>query len=914
MRRLCASLFLAVFLTAFFSPPASAQLQYFGYHASGEDDVSLGKVKGYTNFSYISTTDYIYDPRLQERVNAMAQRGIKAIVELGKVLWCDYDGSGHYRTLCWDWEQRWASWKSYNSSVLTPDKVLGMVVRDEPFNWNVSMAEHDAAAERVKTDMVATHPTIKLWLLEAACVVAGEDCGMNPGSGAFARYQGTLPHIDWVGLNAYAIHPETNSMYQLALSRLKSRFPTKKRIYNMDAWWLPGFHDVALGDISAMGPLAQEYYRVAQSDSQAVALGVTSWMDLEGGIGSQSFPCSVLQQHVAIGRAITQKTRGSAPIGTFSIDTNGVASGWTCDPDQTVCEQNPQMSFYVDGALSASFTVPSNDTFSNLQCGTGLAFRFKHALPRSSAQKTVTARATDVDSPGAQIASSCPQSPACSWTPHLQYFGYVGAGDDDLGLGQTRGYTNFAHIATGADVNSTFVRDRVTAMSQRGIKATIDLGKVLWCGSSYTYLCGDYASRWNTWKQVNASILTSDKVLAFAIRDQPFFNGAHIPSYETAARMVKTDFPWAKIFLAEAACAVRGSCNGASHTAFSQYAGTMPDVDWVGVVEYAILPVNNTQFKSAVQKLKQKFPGKKTLYVMDAYWDSAHASAFTYQSNMRTVAREWHTVARDDFDSILLGAFAWSPFAAGTTTSNGLPCDVMQEHVAIGREVTGKVRAQTGAPVGRLEGIYSGSVVGWACDPDGAVCENPRVDLYWGSSYYATANFPNRNDYVLSAQCGAGLGIRFRTTLSVGVSGYPITAVARDLDSASTTTLPSNCPENPACVWYSSYSDPKGYMEDLGATGIAAGWVCDPDAPHVSTKVRLVANGTVVGTYTANLSSEQAVANECGGGYNHRFSVQLPAWTQGMAIEAYSVDLTAGEVLIPWLCSDPWTDYWSCSW
>ncbi|MFL6234431.1 MAG: hypothetical protein ACJ76N_14965 [Thermoanaerobaculia bacterium] len=901
----------ALLLGALFPLPASAQLQYFGYHASAEDDVSLNKVKGYTNFSYISSSADIYDTRMSSRVNAMAQAGVKAIVELGLVLWCDYDGSGSYQTLCWDWQQRWTNWKNYNAAILTPDKLLAMVVRDEPFNWNVSIDDVDAAAKKIKEDLATSHPTVKIMLLEADCVVAGEPCGNNPGSGAFDRYQGTLPHIDWIGLNGYAIHPETDPKYQLALSKIKSRFPDKKRIYVMDAWWST-LHQQAFGSIEAMAQVAQEWYRVAQSDPAAVALGAASWVDLGGLLGSKDFPCSVLQAHVAIGRAITGRTRGSAPIGTFSTDANGVLSGWACDPDQTLCEQNPTVNIYLDGVLNSSFTVAANDTFSNLQCGMSTAFRFKYSLPRSSAAKIVTVTGADGDSPGAQIPSSCAQSPACSWTPHLLYFGYVGAGDDDLGLNQTKGYTNFAQIAAIADLTSTFVRDRVTPMSQKGIKATIDLGKVLWCGSNYTYLCGDYVSRWTTWKQTNASILTADKVLAFAIRDQPFFNRVSIGSYETAARMVKADFPWAKLFLVEAACAVRGSCNGTSYTGFSEYIGTMPDVDWVGVAEYAIrYPTTNTSYQAAVQKLKNKFPGKKTLYVMDSYWDAAHAAVMG-QPVLRSLAGEWYNVAHDDFDSVLLGAFVWSSAGSGTTTARSFDCNIMQAHVQVGREVTGKVRSQTGPPVGRLEGIYSGNVVGWACDPDGTVCESPQVQLYVGGSPYGYTSFPDRNDYVLSPQCGAGVAMRFRS--SQAPSGYLITAVARDLDSTSTTTLPSNCLENPACIWYSSYSNAKGYMEDLQDTGVVTGWVCDPDAPHLATQVKLVANGTVIGIYTTSLGNEQAVAAECGGGYNHRFSVQLPAWTRGFPVEAYAVDLTSGDFLIPWLCSDPWTDYWSCTW
>lgn len=903
----------ALLLGALTSFPAGAQLQYFGYVGNADDDASLNKTKGYTNFAHVSSREYLGDPFVTQRVNALSQKGLKATIDLGLVLWCNYDRDGDgngdgYRELCGDFMTRWNTWKQNNASVLTSDKVLAFAILDEPFAKDANMADFEYATAMVK----AAFPWAKIWMVEAACVVEGYCVEWQSEYPALANYTGTLPGVDWIGLDIYGIRPKTNTIFLNARARLKQRFPGKKWLYVMDGYYDPNVH-WPLGGLSVMASVARDWYDVAKADPDTVLLGGFLWPDLAPGVtGTQNFPCSIQTEHVAIGRLATGKVRpqASLPIGSFSIDTNGVASGWVCDPDATLCEI-PRADLYVDGVLAATPALSVSNTIPQAQCGTGFGYRFQHTLPRNTAERSVTLKATDLTSGVATIPSTCGQRPACSWTPHLQHFGYVGGADDDHALNQTKGYTNFAHIAT-VDVSGTFVRDRVTAMSQKGIKATIDLGKVLWCGTSYTYLCSDYQTRWNTWKTTNASILTSDKVLAFAIRDEPFFNKVNIPGYETAAQMVKTDFPWAKIFLVEAACAVRGSCNGTSHTAFSQYTGTMPSVDWVGVDEYAIRPTTNTGYKNAVQKLKLKFPGKKTVYIMDGYWDAAHDAVLSL-SNMRTVAQEWHTVARDDFDSVLLGVFLWGSLGTGTTGSGKLSCDIMQQHVTVGREVTGKVRAQTALPVGRLEGLYGGNAVGSACDPDGTVCENPQVQLKTSSGGGTNVYFPDRNDYVLNPQCGTGRAIRFRAGVSWS-SGHPLTAVAKDLDSAATATLPSNCLENPACVWYSSYQEAKGYMEDLGVAGLAQGWVCDPDAPHLSTKVKLMANNTVIGIYTADLGSEQAVANECGGGTNHRFMVQLPAWTRGYDVTAYSVDLTSGDILIPWLCSDPWTDYWSCTW
>jgi hypothetical protein len=96
-------------------------------------------------------------------------------------------------------------------------------------------------------------------------------------------------------------------------------------------------------------------------------------------------------------------------------------------------------------------------------------------------------------------------------------------------------------------------------------------------------------------------------------------------------------------------------------------------------------------------------------------------------------------------------------------------------------------------------------------------------------------------------------------------------------------------------------------MDGISPTGIVNGWVCDPDAPQVSSKVRLALDdGTQVGTFTANLGNEQAVTDQCHGGTLHRFSVQLPPVTTACRhVFAYAKDLANPlvEKQIPTLCS-----------
>jgi hypothetical protein len=397
----------------------------------------------------------------------------------------------------------------------------------------------------------------------------------------------------------------------------------------------------------------------------------------------------------------------------------------------------------------------------------------------------------------------------------LQYFGYVGGADDDLSLANTKGFTNFAEFSTDINLADTVLRTRISAMAPYGIKAMIDLGNVLWCDISPDHsqnyqLCGNWQWRWATWTQNNAAVLTPDKVVAFAVRDEPFRWDVDGADYDMVSQVVKSTFPWAKIFMPESLCVLDGNClsmNGQAPTSYSRYHGNLPYVDWIGLDAYAIHPATNSAYLDDRAAFKSRFPGKKWLYVIDGFWDSNHGDAGIGIIDMGLIAREWYDLARNDPDAVVLGVFLW-PQVQGWTTSRELPCPALAEHVAIGRAITGKVRPQTAPPIGSFSVNGSGLVSGWACDPDGTVCENPRVDLYVDGSYYSAVfdfnYYSSPSGSLVTSQCGAGVAGRFSRLLTDTTSGHRITAFARDLDSGG-SGLPSACPENPACIWYLHY-------------------------------------------------------------------------------------------------------------
>lgn len=486
----------------------------------------------------------------------------------------------------------------------------------------------------------------------------------------------------------------------------------------------------------------------------------------------------------------------------------------------------------------------------------------------------------------------------------LQYFGYVNGADEDASIEATKSYTNWSWLVYTPERSTPWMAQRLDALARSDMKAILELSYLLWDpASNYTSLYPDYLQRWNAFKTALHPYLASGQVIAVQVRDEPFNNRVSIYDWETAAQMIRRDYPNIKILLVEHLSAVAALD---PYTHFNLYKGVIHTVDWIGVFGYAIDPVTNETFRSALDIMKWTYPNRKFVYVADGWWGQEHINNFgpgTNISYMGEIMRRWYDVARADASAVLLGVFIWGPLSEGIT-SKDFPCDVLSVHVEVGRAITGRVRPRTSLPIGRLESISNGTgaLTGWACDPDGAICEFPPIALKVNGGNYPGAYYPPDSRFA-NSQCPSGVAYRFKQNIVAGGSGYPITAYASDLDGGGTTLLPSNCPENPACIFYTTKYAPKGYMEDISSTGFVTGWVCDQDAPQVSSLALLTTgDGTTIGYYIANQSSEQAVADQCGGGYQHRFSAQLPSWARGKAIYAYAVDLVAGKVQLSWLC------------
>ena len=403
----------------FVSLPAVAQLQYFGYVGGGDDLPSIAATKNHSNFAHTAATTP-QDSLFLAKVNDINSRGMKVTIDMSGIFFAG-------TSLRADWQQRWNDWKTYNTSILTSSKILAMTAHDEPLTHGVSLSDLETVSAYIKSDPNLSW--LKIWYMEAACKVAWDNCGEYPYNNAFNNATSNIPHIDWVGLDIYYVHPATDSTFLTARDKMRTKFPGKKWIYVMDGFWVRTHADNFYPhDATYMATIADEWYGLANADANAVLLGVFTWPVLDDDVdppfenlGSSELPSNVLQEHASIGRTITGKHRGPL-LGTFSINSSGVLTGWVCDSGQTVDELNPQINIMVDGGMYTGIYPPfQSSSWFNQQCGAAtfipagaqeLAHGISITLPAWTKGKSVSLVGAFV--PGT-IASSCPQTPACTW-------------------------------------------------------------------------------------------------------------------------------------------------------------------------------------------------------------------------------------------------------------------------------------------------------------------------------------------------------------------------------------------------------------------------------------------------------------------------------------------------------------------
>jgi hypothetical protein len=406
-------------------------------------------------------------------------------------------------------------------------------------------------------------------------------------------------------------------------------------------------------------------------------------------------------------------------------------------------------------------------------------------------------------------------APALATLTGVQWFGYVGGGDTRM-LNGVESYANFGWFATDSIPSSTAATSTINRLSQRGMRTVIDLGLLLWCGSGYQTLCPGWKTRLATWRQANYSALTSGNVLAISVRDEPFILRVNIAQVDSASREVKALFPSAKILLIEAADEV---ASDDPNSWWNLYKSRLTVADWIALDKYGIHPATDPVFRKAMTRMKAQYPGRRTAYAADGWWanNGLHQNAFgtTDRTVMAGIFREWYNVAMADPDAVMIGIFHWDSWFEGTG-SRDLPRAVTQEHTTLGRAVTGRVRSNSYAPIGKIETLTSGGLAtGWACDPDGAWPERVLVEFYVDGLYAGNTYADQPSEESLMTQCRTGVFHRFQKQLTR--TGRNTIAIIQDLSSGSSTI---SAPATVTVEWVQPSGVTWGPPNTLTAAGI----------------------------------------------------------------------------------------------
>ena len=291
-------------------------------------------------------------------------------------------------------------------------------------------------------------------------------------------------------------------------------------------------------------------------------------------------------------------------------------------------------------------------------------------------------------------------TPAHAEQHNLEYFGYVGVDCEyndpyDLSMKKTyvdevASFTNLNHMCvyTADDV----VVERARVMAANGMRAFLNVQGVFFSyldriepsTGRFVVLYPDYAQRWARFVAANQSVLDLEHVGTIYLVDEPFNAGIPYEELRAVADLVKETFPDIPTSFVES-------------WAFVGEVQVPPSIDWVGFDHYQTRdPYNDATYRGFLETLKSRRsrPDQKIVIVLDAHWTpfhaaSAHGSALP--PGMGDVARSYHQLASSEPDVVAMIGYAWvGGIDVVSLGTRQLPPNVIQEHMRIGREITGK--------------------------------------------------------------------------------------------------------------------------------------------------------------------------------------------------------------------------------
>ncbi len=274
----------------------------------------------------------------------------------------------------------------------------------------------------------------------------------------------------------------------------------------------------------------------------------------------------------------------------------------------------------------------------------------------------------------------------------LQYFGFylVDTSFDDVydGVKKTNytdevaGFTNLNQMAVFNPTDNMV--SRIGLMSSNCTKPFLGLENIFWYedgkqsnGNRQFKLYADFKARWNTFKSINSSVLTADKVGCFYMADEPLWNGIPYSELNAICKLVKTDFPKISIFYIEA------------YPVLSTM--EIPTaVDWVGFDRYYIFnPSTNSTFLNDLKTIKSKRskPSQKIFLVPDTRWIPEYKTTYNQTpEDMAATIKDYYDLAVSDTTIIGMVGYIWPGGfdGPGSLGARNLPQNAIDMVVEIG--------------------------------------------------------------------------------------------------------------------------------------------------------------------------------------------------------------------------------------
>lgn len=268
-------------------------------------------------------------------------------------------------------------------------------------------------------------------------------------------------------------------------------------------------------------------------------------------------------------------------------------------------------------------------------------------------------------------------------TTHLKYFGFA---ITDCGTNYLNHVDDFVNLVDMCPTDLTSLENRVEINTLNNNKVIIHLQGLFInhvedasspTGIRYELL-SNYVELFNTWK-ANNSFISSEKVAAFTVADEPAWNKMNMSDLATITKFIKQVFPNIPMMLIEAPDVIHNL-------------EITDDIDWIGFDRYGTLdPLNDTEYLNRLELIKSKRTNtnQKLVLIMESQWLDYYTDEGFDESVLIPMANSYYELAKQEKDVIALISYLL-PSGFDTPNQKGfldLSAEVQKTIKAIGNQI-----------------------------------------------------------------------------------------------------------------------------------------------------------------------------------------------------------------------------------